>query len=295
MTNPIPNDTGPDRPGPEPVGLPVESRGDAPTADPTAAHPRHDPAGDALASAELGTWVGVPAGVAAAAPGVLPDLPGYAVEGEIARGGMGVVYKARHLRLNRPAAIKMILGGKYHDPAARVRFQVEAEAVAAVDHPHVVAVYESGTHENMPFFALEYVGGGTLAARLARDGRPAPRAAAELVAKLADGVAAAHAKGIVHRDLKPANVLLTAAGEPKVADFGLARIGASDVTATGAVMGTPSYMSPEQAAGRTREVGTPTDVYALGAILYELLTSRPPFLGRGRPTRPSPATWTPSA
>jgi formylglycine-generating enzyme required for sulfatase activity/tRNA A-37 threonylcarbamoyl transferase component Bud32 len=214
-----------------------------------------------------------------ASSGVLPEIPGYTVESEIARGGMGVVYKARHLRLNRTVAIKMILGGKYHDPATRIRFLIEAEAVAQLDHPHVVGVYEFGTHENLPFFVLEYVGGGTMAEKLSEDGPSAPRAAAELVAKLADGIAAAHAKGIVHRDLKPANILLTEAGEPKVADFGLAKVGQSDMTATGAVMGTPSYMSPEQAAGRVREVGTPTDVYALGAILFELLSGRPPFLG----------------
>jgi formylglycine-generating enzyme required for sulfatase activity/tRNA A-37 threonylcarbamoyl transferase component Bud32 len=214
-----------------------------------------------------------------AVPDTLPDIPGYVVEAEIARGGMGVVYRARHLRLNRPAAIKMILGGKYHDPMARVRFLVEAEAVAALDHPHVVHVHEFGTHDGLPFFALEFVGGGTLAGKLRDEGKPAPRAAAELVVKLADGIAAAHAKGIVHRDLKPANVLLTESGEPKVTDFGLAKVGQSDMTATGAVMGTPSYMSPEQAAGRTKEVGTHSDTYALGAILYELLTGRPPFLG----------------
>ena len=234
--------------------------------------PSHAPAADAAATvtAEVTAFV---------VPESLPDIPGYAVEEEIARGGMGVVYRARHLRLNRPAAIKMILGGKYHDPTARVRFLIEAEAVAALDHPHVVHVHEFGTHENLPFFALEFVGGGTLAEKLKRDGRPTARAAAGLVAKLAEGIAAAHAKGIVHRDLKPANVLLTEAGEPKVADFGLAKVGQSDMTATGAIMGTPSYMSPEQAAGKTKEVGTGTDVYALGAILYELLTGRPPFLG----------------
>jgi formylglycine-generating enzyme required for sulfatase activity/tRNA A-37 threonylcarbamoyl transferase component Bud32 len=206
------------------------------------------------------------------------EVPGFVVEAELGRGGMGVVYKARQAALNRPVALKMVLGGHHADPLARARFLVEAEAVAALDHPHVVRVYEFGQFD-LPFLAMEFVGGGTLADGLRRDGRPAPRAAVELVAKLAAGVTAAHAKGIVHRDLKPANVLLTEAGEPKVTDFGLAKVGRSDMTGTGAVLGTPSYMSPEQAAGKTREVGTAADVYALGAILYELLTGRPPFRG----------------
>jgi serine/threonine protein kinase/integrase len=258
-----------------PADAPADANGEtlAPPADSGPVTLSHAPA------AEDATATVSPESTGGGDSGSLPDIPGYVVEEEIARGGMGVVYRARHLRLNRPAAIKMIVGGKYHDPTARVRFLIEAEAVAALDHPHVVHVHEFGTHENLPFFALEFVGGGTLAEKLKRDGRPTARAAAELVAKLADGIAAAHAKGIVHRDLKPANVLLTEAGEPKVADFGLAKVGQSDMTATGAVMGTPSYMSPEQAAGRTKQVGTGTDVYALGAILYELLTGRPPFRG----------------
>jgi|GEM_PF-3035665 formylglycine-generating enzyme required for sulfatase activity len=255
------------------ANAPADGHGEtlAPPADPGPIMPSHIPAADATAT--------VSPRDAADHSGSLPDIPGYVVEEEIARGGMGVVYRARHLRLNRPVAIKMVLGGKYHDPTALLRFQIEAEAVASLNHPHVIHVHEFGTHDGMPFFALEFVAGGTLAERLKRDGKLSARASAELVVKVADAIAAAHARGIVHRDLKPANVLLTEAGEPKVADFGLAKVGQSDMTATGAIMGTPSYMSPEQAAGRTKEVGPTTDVYALGAILYELVTGRPPFKG----------------
>jgi formylglycine-generating enzyme required for sulfatase activity/tRNA A-37 threonylcarbamoyl transferase component Bud32 len=191
---------------------------------------------------------------------------------------MGVVYKARQTALNRTVALKMILGGKYTDPVAQARFLVEAEAIARLSDPRIVRVHEFGRHDGQPYFVLEYVGGGSLADRL-KDRGLAPRAAAALVAELADAMAAAHRAGIVHRDLKPANVLLTEAGEPKVTDFGLAKIAGSEVTATGAVLGTPSYMAPEQAAGKTREVGTPADVYALGAVLYACLTGRPPFRG----------------
>jgi WD40 repeat protein len=208
--------------------------------------------------------------------GPVPEIPGYEIERELGRGGMGVVYRARQAALNRPVAIKMILGGRYTDALAQARFVVEAEVIARLAHPQIVQVYEFGRCDDQPFFVLEYVGGGSLAGRLAQGRLPAGEAAA-VVAKLADGMAAAHQKGVVHRDLKPANVLLTGSGEPKVTDFGLAKIGESDMTASGAVVGTPRYMSPEQAAGKTREVGTPTDVYALGAILYECLTGQPPF------------------
>jgi formylglycine-generating enzyme required for sulfatase activity len=209
----------------------------------------------------------------------LPEIPGYVIEHELGRGGMGVVYRARQVDLNRIVAVKMILGGRYTDRMARARFLIEAEIIAAIRHPNVVQVYEFGRHDDQPYFVLEYVDGGSLAAQLKANGRFAPGDAARMVAKLADGMVAAHQKGVVHRDLKPANVLLTEAGEPKITDFGLARMGESAMTMTGDVMGTPSYMSPEQAAGKIREIGTPTDVYALGVILHELCAGRPPFRG----------------
>jgi serine/threonine-protein kinase len=213
-----------------------------------------------------------------AGPAVPPAVPGFEIEKELGRGGMGVVYLARQVKLNRPVALKMVLGGGHASAADLVRFAAEAEAGAAVPHAGVVQVYESGHHDGLPYFALEFCPGGSLAQRLA--GTPmTAAAAAELVERLARAVQAAHEKGIVHRDLKPANVLFAADGTPKVADFGLARRAgsAAGLTATGAILGTPSYMSPEQAGGKTKEVGPPADVYALGAILYECLTGRPPF------------------
>src|SRR5436305_552715 len=201
--------------------------------------------------------------------------PGYVIDGELGRGGMGVVYKALQRGLNRPVALKMVLTGDHADHKDLLRFLAEAETVAAIRHPHVVQVYEFGEQHGRPFLAMEFLPGGSLADRLKAGGALDPRAAAELVEKLARAVHAAHDAGIVHRDLKPANVLFDGAGEPRVTDFGLAkRGGQSDLTRTGAVMGTPAYMAPEQAAGKTKFVGPQADVYALGVVLYECLAGR---------------------
>jgi hypothetical protein len=189
---------------------------------------------------------------------------------------MGVVYQARQVKLNRVVALKMILAGAHASQADLARFRGEAEAIARMRHPNIVQIYEVGEHNGLPFFSLEYCSGGGLDRRL--PGSLAPRQAAELVKTLATAVHAAHQAGIVHRDLKPANVLV-ADGTPKITDFGLAKKleGGDALTQSGAVMGTPSYMAPEQAGGQSSRVTTLVDVYALGAILYECLTGRPPF------------------
>jgi hypothetical protein len=208
---------------------------------------------------------------------VLPRIPGYDVLAELGRGGMGVVYKARQVGFNRLVALKMLLSGAHAGDEERERFLREAESVARLKHPGIVDVYAFGELDGCPYFSLEYLEGGSLAERLG--GRPlAPREAAVLAAELARAVHYAHREGIVHRDLKPANVLLTADGRPKITDFGLAkRLDVEGRTQTGAVMGTPGYMAPEQAEGKGRAIGPHTDVYALGAVLYEMLTGRPPF------------------
>jgi tetratricopeptide (TPR) repeat protein len=209
----------------------------------------------------------------------LPALPDYEVDRVLGEGGMGVVYLARHRRLNRRVALKMIRDGGLARPDHRARFRIEAEAVARLRHPNVVQIFDFGEADGRPYVALELLEGGDLAARL--DGTPWPgREAVAQVVPLARGVAAAHGAGIIHRDLKPANILFTAEGEPKVADFGLAKRQEDDgLTETGHIMGTPEYMAPEQARGSPDAIGPATDVYALGAILYELLTGRPPFKG----------------
>jgi tetratricopeptide (TPR) repeat protein len=210
-----------------------------------------------------------------------PCIPGYGILGELGRGGMGVVYRARHVPLKRLVALKMILGGPHADPAYLARFRTEAEAAARLHHPNIVQIYETGEHGGLPFLALEFVDGGSLQAKLA--GNPQqPTQAASLAELLARAIHVAHQAKVVHRDLKPANVLLTGSGVPKVGDFGLAKQldAPSGQTLPDAILGTPSYMAPEQAAGRGEAIGPATDVYALGAILYECLTGRPPFKGQ---------------
>jgi serine/threonine protein kinase len=194
---------------------------------------------------------------------------------------MGVVYKAQHLKLKRLVALKMILAGSHAGEDERKRFFSEAEAVARLQHPNIVQIYEVGEHDGRPFLALEYVDGASLARRVEENKLLPVRQAAELVEKLARAIHFAHEQKIIHRDLKPANILLTAAGEPKITDFGLAKQLDDDSgrTRTGAVMGTPSYMAPEQAEGKIRDIGPWTDVYALGVVLFELLTGQTPFAG----------------
>jgi serine/threonine-protein kinase len=212
----------------------------------------------------------------------------YDVYEELGRGGMGVVYRARQKSLDRIVALKIVLAGSAATNADLARFRGEAETAARLNHPHIVPVYDVGQHDGLPYFTMRYVPGTTLAERLAEGPMPG-RAAAQLLAPIARGIAKAHQQGVLHRDLKPSNVLIDVEGRPYVSDFGLAKRLMPDApdnsrtiplqphTQTGAILGTPGYMSPEQAAGRRGTIGPGTDIYSLGAILYAMLTGRPPF------------------
>ncbi len=209
-----------------------------------------------------------------------PTIPNYEILARLGEGGMGVVYKARHLGLKWLVALKMIRGGSQARAEHLTRFRIEAEAVARLRHPNIIQIHDIGEAEGLPFVALELLEGGGLDDRLA--GNPQPgRMAAEILETLARAIHVAHRAGIVHRDLKPTNVLYSMDGLPKITDFGLAKWIDSDAghTESGQIMGSPSYMAPEQARGHSRKVGPAADVYALGAILYEMLTGRPPFKG----------------
>jgi serine/threonine protein kinase len=210
----------------------------------------------------------------------LPQIPGIVIECEIGRGAMGVVYRGTQVALGRSVAVKVILSGTHATSTERERFRTEALATARLPHPNIVRVHDSGRAAGLPYLVLEYLEGGSLASRL-RGEPQAPRWSAELVRTLAGAGAAAHAQGVVHRDLKPANILFAADETAKITDYGLAKLLDQDValTMSGQSPGTPSYMAPEQAGLRPYSVSPATDVYALGAILYEMLTGRPPFRG----------------
>lgn len=209
-----------------------------------------------------------------------PQVVGYELLGELGRGGMATVFKARHLRLNRIVALKLLTSAQFSSPELLTRFEAEARLIAGLSAPGIVQIFEVGQSEGLPYLALEYLPGGSLARRLAVQPYTA-RESAQLLQQMARAVEAAHQAGVIHRDLKPANILLGSSGEPHIADFGIAKdLSAADgPTRTGEIFGTPSYMAPEQASGLQKKVGPQVDIYALGAILYELLTGRPPFRG----------------
>lgn len=207
-------------------------------------------------------------------------IANYDILAELGRGGMGVVYKAQDRRLGRLVALKVILSGGHAGTTERQRFQVEVESAARLQHPNIVQVYEVGEDDGRPYMSMEFCAGGSLE-DLIKDQPQPPRDAAQIIATLAGALHEAHLAGIVHRDVKPANVLLGSSGTPKLADFGLAKSlnDGDGLTQTGAIMGSLGYMAPEQALGRTRDATPATDIYSLGALLYKLLTGRPPFQG----------------
>ena len=209
------------------------------------------------------------------------DLGSYVLEEEIGRGGMGVVFRANRIADGRQVAIKMILAGDFASEIEKKRFQAEAEAAAILTHPNIVPIYEIGEHRGMPFYCMKYVEGQTLSQRLSAGPLPTRRAS-QMLQKICEAIQYAHKQGILHRDIKPSNILIDEDGEPFVVDFGLAKQKSSSIqtlTKSGAVLGTPSYISPEQAAGAKTQIDIGADVYALGAVLYHMITGTPPFLG----------------
>jgi serine/threonine protein kinase len=211
------------------------------------------------------------------------SIPGYEIQGELGRGGMGIVYRARDLKLGRLVALKTLRSDLQAEPLQLARFRAEAKALGRLQHPNIVQIYEVGEHDGCPYIALELVDGGNLSSQF---GRPARLdQVAPLIEVLARAIHAAHRANIIHRDLKPANVLISLNGVLKITDFGLAKqLGTSVMTTqSGAILGTPSYMAPEQVAGKGARITRRTDVYALGAILYELITGKPPFKERTVP------------
>ncbi|MBL8822002.1 MAG: serine/threonine protein kinase [Planctomycetia bacterium] len=209
--------------------------------------------------------------------GVVGD---YELISQIAQGGMGIVYKARQISLNREVALKMVPASNYANEVAIDRFRVEAEAVAALDHSNIIPIYEVGEFQGQPFYSMKLVGKGNLADRLkSHDPREGVESLIQILEKVCRAVQHAHERGVIHRDLKPSNILLEKPDQPMLADFGLAKRSGQDATLTGMILGTPRYMAPEQAAGQAKSATTRTDVYSLGVILYEILTGRPPYLG----------------
>jgi tetratricopeptide (TPR) repeat protein/tRNA A-37 threonylcarbamoyl transferase component Bud32 len=250
-----------------------------------------EPTGPAPAGAGMGPLSEQPAG---------QSFGDYEILEELARGGMGVVYRARHRKLDRIVALKMLRSGKDTAPADLQRFHNEAEAIASLDHPNIVPIYDVGEHEGRLFYSMKLMEGGPLSRHLGRF-HANPREAARMLIPLARAIHYAHQHGILHRDLKPSNILLNSEGSPHVTDFGLLkRLGAADteLTRSGELVGTPGYMAPEQASGRGKSVTTASDVYGLGTILYGMLTARPPFSGddlldvleRVRKENPDPPT-----